>query len=359
MLLVAFFYYENEKRLYFDLSKSKMQNISSQISRKIVYAHMINKTLNKNNLLKSKEYKVAFYDVHKEKLFGQIDSKVDFKKTFFKDDKHYVLIDDSALGHGGIYYIVIEEKTFFASLKKLELNIFIFFLSIYFIISLIGYYLAKMFLRPIKEERIKLKNFIKDTTHELNTPISAILMSTETSTLNEKQIERVRISARRISEIYKDLTYLFLKEAEDKKALESIRIDELIKEQIEYFEVLCLRKKIKISLDLEEFTYKIHKDDFLRVFNNILSNAVKYNKISGKIDITLENKILKIKDSGIGIAEDKIKDIFKRYYRATSQQGGFGIGLSIVKSICLNNNISVEVSSKVNEGSTFTLDFKI
>ena len=57
---------------------------------------------------------------------------------------------------------------------------------------------------------MKLNNFIKDTTHELNTPISAILMSTENKTLSEKQIERVRISAKRVSDIYSDLTYLFL-----------------------------------------------------------------------------------------------------------------------------------------------------
>ena len=53
MLLVAFFYFQNEKRLYLDLTKSKMHNITSQISTKIVYAHMSNSFLNKNTLLKS------------------------------------------------------------------------------------------------------------------------------------------------------------------------------------------------------------------------------------------------------------------------------------------------------------------
>ena len=78
-------------------------------------------------------------------------------------------------------------------------------------------YLAKLFIKPIKEEREKLNNFIKDTTHELNTPISAILMSTESDTLNDKQIQRVRLAARRVSEIYKDLTYIFLEETQNHK----------------------------------------------------------------------------------------------------------------------------------------------
>lgn len=357
MLLVAFFYYENEKRLYFDLSKSKMQNIASRISTKIVFAHMSNKNLNKEELLKSKEYKLALYDIYKKKVYGGVDSTIDFEKTFFKDNNHYVLIDNSAFGHLGIFYIIIEEKTSSETLKTLKKNIFLFFTSIYFFISLIGYYLAQLFLKPIKEERIKLKNFIKDTTHELNTPISAILMSTENEIINKKQIQRVRISARRISEIYKDLTYVFLKEEENKKELKSIRVDELINEQLGYFEDLCRRKKIDINLHLEELTYLIHEDDFIRVFNNLLSNAVKYNKVSGKIDISLKNKILKIEDSGIGIEESKIKDIFKRYYRATQEQGGFGIGLSIVFYVCKKYNIKIDVESQLHKGSTFILHF--
>lgn len=358
MLLVAFFYFQNEQRLYFDLTKSKMQNITSKISAKIVFAHMTNSFLDKNSLLKSKEYKLALYNGKKEKIFGDLEDKINFSKTFLKYEKHYVLIDNSALGHLGVFYIVIKEKTFFKIMQDLQVNILIFFISIYLLISILGYYLAKLFLKPIKEERIKLNNFIKDTTHELNTPISAILMSTESDSLSTKQIQRVRISAKRVSEIYKDLSYIFLQEHENKKVLQNLRLDEIIKEQLLHFEPLCIKKHINISIDVDEYNFKMDKDDFIRAFNNLLSNAIKYNKVSGNITILLKNNILSIKDTGIGIEKDKLKEIFTRYYRATSQQGGFGIGLSIVKHICLHYNIKIEVQSKLNEGSTFTLDFK-
>ncbi len=357
MLLVAFFYFQNERRLYFDLTKSKMQNITSKISAKIVYAHMTNSPLEKNSLLKSSEYKLALYNINKEKIFGDLEDKIDFSKTYVKHDKHYILIDDSALGHLGVFYIVIEEKMYFKSIKELQINILLFFLGIYLIISILGYYLGKLFLRPIKEERIKLNNFIKDTTHELNTPISAILMSTESDNLSAKQIKRIRISAARVSEIYKDLSYIFLQEHQDKKILKNLRLDLLIKEQMLHFEALCIQKRLNVNIDLEEFSFKIHKDDFIRAFNNLLSNAIKYNKTSGNLSIILKNSCLEIKDTGLGIEKNKLKDIFKRYYRATTQQGGFGIGLSIVKHICLKYNIKIEVKSVPNEGSTFILFF--
>ena len=209
----------------------------------------------------------------------------------------------------------------------------------------------------IKEERIKLNNFIKDTTHELNTPISAIMMSSENENLTPKQIERIRLSANRISEIYKDLTYLFLENKEKPKDIEKIDLASLIKEQIESFEPLYLKKRLDVTVNINKFIYEINKDDFIRLFNNLFSNAIKYNKMGGKIDVNLQENILIIKDSGIGINKDKIKDIYKRYYRATEQSGGFGLGLNIVNMICKRYDIKINVESIEKEGTTFKLTF--
>ena len=355
--LVAFLYYQNEKILYFDLTKSNMQNITSQISSKIIFSHMTNSPLDTNELLETNEYKISFYNEKKEKIFGNLDEQIDFSKDLIQHEKHFILIDKSTLGHLGIFYIAIEENLYFEKIKKLLINIILFFLLIYSIISIIGFYLAKLFLKPIKEEREKLNTFIKDTTHELNTPISAILMSTESEVLTSKQIERVRLSAKKISEIYKDLTYIFLESSKKEKVLNEIFLDEIIKEQLKYFEPLAFKKKIIIDTNLESFNYKMDEDDFVRVFNNLVSNAIKYNKMGGKLEIVLNKNILSIKDSGIGIADEKIKNIFNRYYRATSQQGGFGIGLNIVNKICKLYNIKIAVKSKLGEGTVFILTF--
>ena len=358
MLLIAFFYFENEKRLYFDLAKSNMQNTVSKISSKIIFSHMTDTPFDKTKILDTNEYRISFYNEKKEKIFGNLDDEIDFSKDIMQhDEKHFILIDKSTLGHLGVFYIAIEENLYFDEIKEMKVNILFFFLIIYSLISLTGFYLAKLFLKPIKEEREKLNNFIRDTTHELNTPISAILMSTEKLQLSEKQIERVRLSARRVSEIYKDLTYIFLQNNDEKRITESLSLDMLILEQLEYFEPLASKKRIKINSSLESFEYVINKDDAIRVVNNLISNAIKYNKVGGQIDISLKNRILKISDTGIGIEEEKLKDIYKRYYRATSEQGGFGIGLNIVSKVCSKYKIEIQIKSRLKEGTVFTLNF--
>lgn len=334
-----------------------MQNEVSKISSLIILSHMGGNKFDKEKLLETKNYKISFYDKNQNKIFGNLDENIDFSKKIIDTKNSFILIDDSVLGHLDIYYIALKENMYFKKIEELKLNIIGIFFIIYLIIALIGFYLAKLFLRPIREERVKLNNFIKDTTHELNTPISAILMSTENKNLSEKQIERVRISAKRVSEIYSDLTYLFLENKETIKNIQEFNLKDLISEQMEYLDLIATKKRVKINKNIEDFYYRIDKDDFIRIFNNLVSNAIKYNKMGGTIDISLKNNILKISDSGIGIEKDKITDIYKRYYRATNEQGGFGIGLNIVSYICSFYKIKILVESQIDEGTTFKLIF--
>ena len=357
MFFIAVLYYQNEKILYYDLTKSNMQNEVSKISSEIILSHMSGNKFDKEKLLETENYKISFYDKNQNKIFGNLDENIDFSKKIIDTKNSFILVDDSVLGHLDIYYIALKENMYFKKIEELKLNIISIFFIIYLIIALIGFYLAKLFLRPIREERVKLNNFIKDTTHELNTPISAILMSTENKNLSEKQIERVRISAKRVSEIYSDLTYLFLENKETIKNIQEFNLKDLISEQMEYLDLIATKKRVKINKNIEDFDYKIDKDDFIRIFNNLVSNAIKYNKMGGIIDISLQNNILKISDSGIGIEKDKINDIYKRYYRATNEQGGFGIGLNIVSYICSFYKIKIIVDSQINKGTTFSLTF--
>ncbi|MCT7515531.1 sensor histidine kinase [Aliarcobacter cryaerophilus] len=354
MLIALFFYYQNEKTLYLDLVKSNMQNIVSKVSNEIIISHMLDVEFDKNIYLNNQDYTISFYDKDKNLLFGNLDEKLNFEQNFYNDEEKLIIVDSSTVGHLGIWYIALKDNSLKEKISNLKLNIFLIFLIFYTIIAIVSWSLAKLFLKPIKNERERLNNFIKDTTHELNTPISAIIMSCEDDNLTKKQLDRIKFSAKRVSEIYKDLTYIFLGNIE-KKSLDKIDLSKVIKEEIINFEPMIARKRLKINLNIEEFFYEINKDDFIRLFNNLFSNAIKYNKTDGNIDIILQNSELIIKDSGIGISKDKIKDIFNRYYRATNQSGGFGLGLNIVNMICKTYNIKIDVQSSENIGSTFTL----
>ena len=96
-----------------------------------------------------------------------------------------------------------------------------------------------------------------------------------------------------------------------------------------------------------------------RIIDNNISNAIKYSKDNSNINISLEKKEsfiqLIFKDEGVGIKDTS--KIFERYYRGDKITGGFGIGLSIVKNICIKNKIQIEVNSHINKGTTFLYTF--
>lgn len=359
LVIIAWLFFRMESNLYYDLITSNMKNVASKISSTIIYAHMTNQDISPEKIKKNIDFDFALYDVNHKRLVGDINNiekKIDFRKNIQKVDNSYVVIDDSALGHLGVNYVVIKETMLHEKISKLKNKILISFFLVFLFIFLIGFYLAKMFIKPITNERIKLNNFIKDTTHELNTPITAILMCTSKgSSLNEKNLQRINLSAKRISEIYKDLIFLFL---QDKKRdmPQELKIDEILNEQIEYFKALASKKRVTISTSIEPTSFVIEKESFIRLSNNLISNAIKYNKINGTVDVILKNNQLIVKDSGIGIEKTHLKDIFKRFYRANDVQGGFGIGLNIVYSICKQYNIKIDVESTQNIGTIFTLN---
>ena len=327
-----------------NLALAKMKNFSFKISSNIINSQMNQKPLNCSSIINNR-YKFMLLNKDGKKIVGD------------NIDKNGLIIEDkSPLGHMGVWSIVVEDSSFPKLKKELLYKTLIAFILSYLIIALLGYYLIKLFLKPIKEARLKLDNFIKDTTHELNTPITALLMcANEQNIKKPKNIERIRLSAKRVSQLYKDLTYIFL---EDKnKNIQSFKAKELIEQSLSYFDILANKKRISIKAYLDESQIQMDKEDFKRLFSNLLSNTIKYNKRGGSVEIVLKNNTLTIKDSGIGIAKEHKDKIFDKYFRATKQEGGFGIGLSIVKQICNEYNIDIKVDSTPNKGTSFTLKF--
>ena len=357
--IIFLLFFKMESKSQYELITSNMQNVASKVSSAIIYAHMAGLSINTANMANFIKYDYALYDKDHNKLIGNINETIDLSKNLQKIEDSYVLVDSTPRGHLGVYHIVIKENIYSNIITKLTEKLIFFFFLIYSAIAVIGYYLASLFISPIINERKKLNNFIKDTTHELNTPITAILMSTgENAPLTQKNLQRINLSAKRISEIYQDLVYLFLQDSKKTNSIQNLQIDRIIEQQLEYFHSFCQKKKLIISSDLEPTTLKIDKENFIRLFNNLFSNAIKYNKINGSIDIKLKNNTLIIQDSGIGIKKDRLKDIFNRYYRGTKEQGGFGIGLNIVYHICKTYKIKIDVDSTEGKGTTFKLKFR-
>jgi two-component system OmpR family sensor kinase len=307
------------------------------------------------------QFKSAIYDIDLRKIFSLIDDKnIHFDEEIYLKDKHIYFVKSLDEYFLGAKYLILEIEDDGVWRTVIFKNIIIYGLLAFFIFMIFGLYLAKLFLKPMRDSIILLDRFIKDTTHELNTPLSAILANIEmmdTDVMiekNRKKLTRINIAAKTVSTLYKDLTYLTL-EQEKKNEDEDIALKPMIENRVEYFDILAKSKNINFSLLLEHSTIYMDKRKFSRVIDNILSNAIKYNRRGGKIEIILKENLLQVEDTGIGISEEKIPFIFDRYIRFNKSEGGFGVGLSIVKKIVDEYNIKIDVKSKEGEGTRVTL----
>ena len=356
--VIAYLFYEKESQYFYEQSRTQMQIEASRLSSKIIHAHMTKSKFSLDWVVKHFSDKIGFYDDENRAIVSNIDEVIDFSKQLYQKGNKLILVDKSSFGHLGVTSIVIEKNGVATFVKNLQFKILLALFFIYVFLAIIGYFLAKLFIKPIQQKRIQLDNFIKDSTHELNTPITALMLSVNAPKVESpKNLERIRLSATRLSAIHKDLSYLMLDaETVKPKVEEKLFFNDIMKEELTYLSLLAEKKKINLSVDYRDDIYfKIDKESFVRLIHNLISNAIKYNTVGGSIDITLDKKTITIKDTGIGIPKEHQAEIYERFYRATNQVGGFGLGLNIVHKVCKAYGIEISLTSKVNEGSTFVL----
>lgn len=227
--------------------------------------------------------------------------------------------------------------------------------------SIFYYLLSKSLLKPLFKSEKEIQNLIKETLHEINTPVATIKMNTkilqkkEENSKNLDRLQRIEQSCDNLLELYKQMEYS-LKEKIDNITVESFDIDEIILKSLDKFK--DIKKDIQINYTSETLIIETDKNGFEKVIDNLISNAIKYNKPNGEINISLENNTLKIKDTGIGIDTKNLFHVFDKYYQEDSLNSGVGLGLNIVKAYCDNYKIDLKIDSTKDVGSEFSLDLK-
>ena len=217
-----------------------------------------------------------------------------------------------------------------------------------FILLILSFGFAFYSLRPMREALYLLENFLKDIIHDLNTPSTSILLNSKLLRKRGdfEEIERIELSAKTISSLYKNLEFISQKGIEKN---ENISIEEVINSKIEVLQKLY--PTIVFKKDIEDFYVKTNENAFERILDNLLTNACKYNKKNGIVHIYASNNKIIIKDTGIGIKN--VGKVFDRYYKETDR--GLGIGLSIVKKLCDALDIKISIKSKIEEGTSVEL----
>ncbi|QOR68884.1 response regulator [Cytobacillus suaedae] len=215
--------------------------------------------------------------------------------------------------------------------------------------------------------------FVSTVSHELRTPLASVLGFTELLLYKELKPERQKKYLTTIYQEAKRLTALindFLdvqrmeagKQSYEKKYEDIIPI---IKDVLDTNQVNTQEHTIKLVNKASESIILCDKDKIAQVFNNLVSNAIKYSPNGGEIVLTIleEEEFLKvdIKDPGLGIPTEAIPNLFQKFYRIDNSDrrkiGGTGLGLAIVKEIVEAHEGFLEVKSVIKEGSTFTVAF--
>lgn len=226
-------------------------------------------------------------------------------------------------------------------------NMFYQSILIMFIISILFSLYA---LHPLKKSLSLTNEFIKDILHDFNTPLSTVRLNARIlkNKMDNKNVERIERSVDTIVNLQNNLrTYLESKIKES----EVVYVKDIILQRVDY--IKGIYPHIKFEVDIKDKRLFCYKDGLVRILDNILSNACKYNKENGEVMVSFnENYILEVTDTGVGIK--KPRKIFKRFYKETSR--GLGIGLHIVKKLSNEMNIGLCVKSQINIGTTFKLN---
>lgn len=249
---------------------------------------------------------------------------------------------------GNIHFVTYVNISEALTELQTKLAFFLLFSSLFILVMAL--ILGKIFIRPMKKTIDSLENFIADATHEINTPISNILINIEMSkelypeVTKSEEYQKIETSAHRISKIFKDLSFVRLNHQE-KKNLEVLQINKIVEERIQFFDTLIKNKELKVNIKMEEKEFYMDKEDFIRMVDNLLSNAIKYSPLQGKLSISL-NTCLEIRNTGK--IQNK-ENILKKYHRENKAEGGFGLGLYIIQKICIRYSFTFSIENDGEE----------
>ncbi len=227
----------------------------------------------------------------------------------------------------------------------------------------------------LQDAFLREQQFTADASHELNTPLSVVKGTLEVlirkPRLQEHYEARIQFcltELRRMSKLIDKLLVLALYEGDKiSPNIETFALQQLLEDVSARKRPVALEKNIAINLDCSD-EVKVAADPVMleMIVENILSNAIKYSSASSTITISVvqngSDVVCSIADQGIGIPEKNMLKIFDRFYRVdesrNSKTGGVGVGLSIVKKLADLQQITVDVQSRPNFGSTFILTFQ-
>jgi OmpR-family two-component system manganese-sensing sensor histidine kinase len=252
------------------------------------------------------------------------------------------------------------------------------------VVMLCGWWLAGIAMEPVRESYQRLKQFTADASHELRNPIAVIQTNVQVALadtpnldldLQRSQLETIERITRRLGRLIEDLLFLARHDGGiTNQRREVCNLSQILSEVAEEQQAIAQQKEIMLEFPNSEQNLLVSgdRDRLGRLFTNLVSNAIAYTPKGGKVEvnaqlITAQNHVkVKVKDTGLGIPEAELSQIFERFYRyqpqknskstsksANSSTSGSGLGLAIAKAIAESHQGQINVESKIGLGTTF------
>ena len=253
------------------------------------------------------------------------------------------------------YYMKITYATdkLHADLQSIRYSLWIRF----FLASLLLFSVALFFtfysLNPIRKALRLNDEFIKDILHDFNTPITSMI-------LNIKMFKDEKGEDPYINRLSKSIDNLLRLQNNLKSFLhnspsqsESIDISALTEERLKMIQNIYPDLSYIFNIQ-NKLIKKTNHELLIRILDNLLSNAAKYNKAHGEVRVTIINESVIIEDTGKGIKN--VNKVMQRYYK--EQDRGIGLGLHIVNKLCNELNIGMNIQSRIDHGTKITLNFQ-
>lgn len=253
-------------------------------------------------------------------------------------------------------------------LTSLEISILI-FIILEIIIYLLSKKITNWIIKPVQESFTKQKQFIADASHELKTPLSVIIASTEALEENPKEtkwLKNIKTEGDRMNNLITDLLELASTERTETYSFEEKDISKIIELTLLTFEGKAYEKNIKIDYQIKDnIKMKLDENSIKELLEILLDNAIKHSKEKSTINVILSeennNIILKVQNTGEPIPKGEEEKIFDRFYRIDKsrnrKENRYGLGLAIAKNITETHKGIISASSE-NNITTFKIIFK-
>ncbi len=325
LLVLALFYINYQKEL---------QNLDKEI---ISDMNLCSYSLN------CSEFKIDFIPKNKKSTF-----------RLYKDNGEIYSLYPIKKSSDFFLKIYMNSNSYKKRVSFLHNELALYFLIIFLVVILLSIIFSFYALHPLRQALLLTREFIKDILHDFNTPISTMrlnlsLLKREIG--DNKKLIRVERSIDNILLLQENLKHYLLNHEME---VETIVLKMLLEERVNMIERNYPNLKYYINIP-SNITLKNNRKGLIRIIDNIISNASKYNKSKGEVKIEyIKNKnILKIVDTGYGIK--KPHKVFERFYKEHDR--GIGIGLHIVKKLCDELNIKIHIESKLEVGTAVFLKF--